>query len=75
PLSMAVSTPCLYGFPATFIVSSEVSAAISANEEEKKCVLNGILSKMLIGGFTTVTVGSVILAGYLARVIDTVPVR
>ena len=73
-LSMAVSTTCLYGFPATFIVSSEVSAAISANEEEKKYVMNGILSKMLIGGFTTVTIGSVILAGQLAKVIANVTV-
>ena len=74
-VAMAVSSTCLYGFPATFIVPNEVSTAISANEEEKKYVMNGILPKMLIGGFATVTIGSVILAGYLARVIESVPVR
>jgi hypothetical protein len=68
-VSMAISTTCLYGFPATYIVSNEVSTAIAGSEEEKKYVLSQILPKMLIGGFTTVTIGSVVLAGYLAQVI------
>jgi hypothetical protein len=68
-VAMAISTTCLFGFPATYIISNEVSAAIASNEEEKKYVLGQILPKMLIGGFTTVTIGSVVLAGYLARII------
>ena len=71
-ISMAISTTCLYGFPATYILSNEVSTAITETDEEKKYVLNQILPKMLIGGFTTVTIGSVILAGYLAQVIENV---
>ncbi|MDR3265096.1 MAG: hypothetical protein LBT15_03695 [Synergistaceae bacterium] len=70
-IAMAISTTCLFGFPATFILSSEVSTAITSGEEEKKYVLSQILPKMLIGGFTTVTIGSVVLAGYLAQVIST----
>ncbi|MDR2175868.1 MAG: hypothetical protein LBO82_08025 [Synergistaceae bacterium] len=69
-IAMAISTTCLYGFPATYILSNEVSTAITENDEEKKYVLSYILPKMLIGGFTTVTIGSVILAGYLARIIE-----
>ena len=68
-VAMAVSSTCLFGFPGTYIVCNEVSTVIAANEEEKKYIMNGILSKMLIGGFTTVTIGSVILAGQLARFI------
>jgi hypothetical protein len=71
-ISMAISTTCLYGFPGTFILSNEVSSAIAENEEEKKYILSYILPKMLIGGFTTVTIGSVVLAGYLAQVIGAV---
>jgi hypothetical protein len=71
PISMAISTTCLFGFPATYIVSNEVSTAISTNDEEKKYIMNYILPKMLIGGFTTVTIGSVVLAGYLAQFIAT----
>jgi hypothetical protein len=74
-VSMAISTTCLYGFPATFIVSNEVSTAIAGNEEERKYVLSQILPKMLIGGFTTVTIGSVVLAGYLAQIITSSPVN
>ena len=68
-IAMAISSTCLYGFPATFILSNEVSLALSKTPEEKQYILNYILPKMLIGGFTTVTIGSVILAGYLAKVI------
>ena len=72
-IAMAISTTCLYGFPATFILSNEVSTAISNTPEEKQYILDYILPKMLIGGFTTVTIGSVVLAGYLAKVIETAP--
>jgi hypothetical protein len=71
-IAMAISTTCLFGFPATYILSNEVSTAIAENEEEKKYVMSQILPKMLIGGFTTVTIGSVVLAGYLANVIGAV---
>jgi len=69
PISMAISTTCLFGFPATYILSNEVSSAVASNDEEKKYIMNYILPKMLIGGFTTVTIGSVILAGWLASFI------
>ena len=67
--AMAISVTCLFGFPGTFILSNEVSAAVAENEEERKYILSQILPKMLVGGFTTVTIGSVILAGYLAQII------
>ena len=72
-VAMAISSTCLFGFPATYIVSNEVSIALSNNDEERKYIMNGILSKMLIGGFTTVTIGSVILASELAKVIQALP--
>lgn len=69
-IAMAISTTCLYGFPATYILSNEVSNTITKDDAERKYVLSQILPKMLIGGFTTVTIGSVVLAGYLAQVIS-----
>ncbi|MDR2529761.1 MAG: hypothetical protein LBD04_12225 [Synergistaceae bacterium] len=68
-ISMAISVTCLFGFPATYILTDEVSTAITSTEEDKKYVFNSMLPKMLIGGFTTVTIGSVVLAGQLAQVI------
>ncbi|MDR2179175.1 MAG: hypothetical protein LBP21_02595 [Synergistaceae bacterium] len=67
--AMAISVTCLFGFPGTFILSNEVSTAVTEDEEERKYVLSQILPKMLVGGFTTVTIGSVILGGYLAQII------
>jgi hypothetical protein len=72
-ISMAISSTCLYGFPGTYIISDEVSTAITETDEEKKYVMDGILPRMLIGGFTTVTIGSVILAGELAKIIMAQP--
>ena len=34
--------------------------------------MSRLLPKMLVGGFTTVTIGSVILAGYLGQIIEAV---
>jgi hypothetical protein len=68
-ISMAISVTCLFGFPATFILSNEVCAAATEDEEERKYILSLILPKMLVSGFTTVTIGSVVMAGYLARAI------
>lgn len=68
-ISMAISVTCFFGFPATYILTDEVSTAITNNEEDKKYIFNSILPKMLIGGFTTVTIGSVVLAGQLVELI------
>ena len=55
-LSMALGISCMFGFPGTFIISEEVAAAQSANEEEREYLLSHILPKMLVAGFTTVTI-------------------
>jgi hypothetical protein len=37
--------------------------------EEREFVLTGILPKMLVSGFTTVTIASVFLAGFLVNLL------
>ncbi len=71
-LATAIGVTCLFGFPGTFIVTDEVTTAGCANPEEKEYCMSRLLPKMLVGGFTTVTIGSVILAGYLGQIIETV---
>ncbi len=66
-LSLAIGSTCLFGFPGTYIISQEVAASLSQNESEKQFLLKRILPKMLIAGFTTVTVASVILAGFIVK--------
>lgn len=64
-MAFAIGSSALFGFPGTFIVSKEVSEAIAIDESEKELILNQILPKMLVAGFITVSIGSVILAGLL----------
>lgn len=64
-MAFAIGSSALFGFPGTFIVSKEVSEAIGIDESEKELILNQILPKMLVAGFITVSIGSVILAGLL----------
>ncbi len=69
PLSIALGLTAMMGYPATYILSMECVTALDASEEDKEKVKNYILPKMLVGGFTTVTVASVIFAGVLAPMI------
>jgi len=69
PLSIALGLTAMMGYPATYILSMECVAALDASAEEKERVKNYILPKMLVGGFTTVTVASVVFAGVLAPMI------
>ena len=68
-LSLAISATCLFGFPGTYIISQEVAESQSDNDEEKEFLLKQILPKMLVAGFTTVTIASVILAGIIVNLL------
>ncbi|WP_199690143.1 MULTISPECIES: hypothetical protein [Clostridia] len=64
---MPVALTALFGFPADYILCEEVSRSIARNKQEEKIIFNELLAPMLIGGFTTVTIASVILAGILVK--------
>lgn len=66
-LSLAVGVTCLFGFPGTFIVAEEISDAASNNAEEREYLSHIILPKMLVGGFSTVTIGSVFVASFMVN--------
>ncbi|MCE5256906.1 MAG: hypothetical protein LLF89_08700, partial [Spirochaetaceae bacterium] len=69
PMSFAIGTTALFGFPGTYVLSTEVSKSIGGSEQEKKYIMNNIFPKMMIAGFVTVTVGSVILAGIMVKML------
>jgi len=66
-MASAIGLSALFGFPGTFILSHEAAKAIATNEEERKKILDHILPKMLVAGFVTVTIASVIMAGFFAN--------
>ncbi|MDZ5606340.1 hypothetical protein U2I54_04270 [Bacillus pseudomycoides] len=64
---LPVALTATVGFPGDYLVCEEISRSIGRNKEEEEMILNEILTPMLIGGFTTVTVGSVVIAGILIK--------
>lgn len=66
---MPVALTALFGFPADYILCEEVARSTARNEEEEKVIFNELLTPMLIGGFTTVTIASVVIAGVLVSFI------
>ena len=69
-VSIACGVTALFGYPATEILSREVVASMTEfTPEEKEKALNYIMPKMIVGGFTTVTIASVIFAGIIAPMI------
>ena len=67
--ALPVALTALYGFPGDYLLCEEVSRSVSTNDEEKEALFKELLSPMLIGGFTTVTVASVVLTGIIMNFI------
>ncbi len=63
PLASAIGVCCLFGYPCTQIITEEVVASLDASDEEKSKVSAVLLPKMIVSGFTTVTIASVVFAG------------
>jgi MFS family permease len=62
-MAFAVSLTALYGFPADYIITNEVINSLTEDEKERAALTSHMLPPMLVGGFVTVTIVSVILAG------------
>ncbi|MFK7732188.1 MAG: hypothetical protein AB8B48_11280 [Pseudomonadales bacterium] len=68
-LCVALSICCFFGFPGTYIVPQEVAKVQAENEEENEMLVNFYLPKMLVAGFTSVSVASVLIAGFMAKLL------
>ncbi|SEI86950.1 hypothetical protein SAMN04488127_0665 [Bhargavaea ginsengi] len=62
---MPVALTALFGFPGDYLLCEEVARSTARTKDEEKLIFNELLTPMLIGGFTTVTVASVFIAGIL----------
>ena len=69
-MSIAVAMTALFGYPGTEIISKEVCSSMeNFSEEEKAAALNFVMPRMIVGGFTTVTIASVVFAGIVVPMI------
>lgn len=66
-MSFVIGLTALYGFPGTYVVSNEVAQAVGRNEEEKQALLDYLLPKMLVAGFSTITISSLLVVGFVLR--------
>lgn len=62
-MAFSISLTALYGFPADYIITNEVIKSLTEDEKEREMLTSHMLPPMLVGGFITVTIVSVILAG------------
>ena len=68
-ISIAIGVTALLGYPNTQLITEEAIRSMDCSEEEKQTALTYALPKMIVGGFTTVTVASVILTSIIAPLI------
>lgn len=63
-ISMSLALTALYGFPPNYILTEEAARALADHgTKEYDFLMDCMLPKMLVGGFITVTITSVVLAG------------
>ena len=63
-MAFAISLTAFYGFPADYIITNEVINLMTQDEKERQVLNRHMLGPMLVGGFISVTIVSVILAGF-----------
>lgn len=68
-MAFAVSLTALYGFPADYIITNEVIQSLTEDEKEREALTSHMLPPMLVAGFVTVTIVSVILAGIFSGIL------
>ena len=64
-LGMSVALTAMYGFPADYLLTNEVVRSVGRTEEERDALREAMLPPMLVGGFTSVSAGSVVIASVL----------
>ncbi len=68
-MSIAIVINCLCGFPPNYILTEEASRSTSSNEDEYNILMQEMLPKVLVGGFATVTVSSVLVANIFSQLL------
>ena len=66
PMSISIGLTSLFGFPGTMILSQEAAKGAGESPEEVAAIEHEILPKMIIAGFATVTITSVIVTSVIA---------
>lgn len=66
---MTVALTALFGFPGDYMLVQEVSRSVGRDERERAAIFDELVTPMLVGGFTTVTTASIVVASILVQTI------
>lgn len=69
PMSVAIGLTSLYGFPGTLVLSQEAARGAGETPEEVVAIEAYVLPKMIVAGFSTVTITSVVVTSVIAATI------
>lgn len=68
-MAYACSSTSLFGYPADYILTSEISHEVATSKEEENYLLKHMMPKMLVGGLATVSVASIIIASIFLKLL------
>lgn len=68
-LAFANGLTALYGFPCDAIITEMTCNSLTEDPDERGYLMSKMFPSMVVGGFITVTITSVIFAGYFARLL------
>ena len=68
-LSIGIAMCQMIGYPGTELIATEITNAVAETAEERDAVTNKIQTAYVISGFTSVTILSVFIASFLAKMI------
>lgn len=66
-LALANGLTALYGFPPNAIITENTCKALGETKEEYEFLMADMYPSMIVGGFTTVTITSVLIAGWFTN--------
>jgi len=69
-MSISIAMTALYGFPADYILTVEAVNSTTSDKSENTYAIDRILPQMLVGGFTAVSIASVIIAGVFIDLLE-----
>ena len=68
-MSFANCLTALYGFPFNAIITESTCKAMAQTKEEEEFLMSKMFPSMIVGGFVTVTIASVVIAGVFVNLL------
>ena len=69
PLALANGLTALYGFPCDAIITESTCNSLTEDPDERGYLMSKMFPSMVVGGFITVTITSVFIAGAFAKLL------